>query len=324
MHSPKSLLAALALLPLLAAAPAHSEQPIAISGPYTLTQSEENDDLAIWQLVAGRPLALTDREAVQAVDVSLFRRDPAWLLANLRQCHNALPRLRRSNAVDRAGLRETNLTDLYCTPEKQHLTPSEAAQIQAVISRYVPVVNVDKASGTVVTERDLEAWQAAARLVAAQTHTPPQATHAVMLKLLQAPQFSKAARVKAANMERSWAAYQLCWAHEPAADRRGLLSRITHNLHQSAAQGQTGLAQAGSALLLASSAAGDYPYSLDPRFAVLKYKLMGMIQANTAMIMDQAIRENGRIMRNGVQERAGQGPLPGDEGPAQYHPPIMP
>ena len=335
----KILFVALPLVSLMGAfSPARAGQPLAVSGPYTLTQASTEYEVAIWQMVAGQPMSAADRRGVQNVMVSLFRHDPAWLLANAKQARAALPRLSGQNAVERAGLREANLVDIYCTPQALHMTADEAAQMQAVMSRYAAIVNVDQASGTVMTERDIDAWLAAAREVAAQTHTQPAATRAVMLRALQDPKFSKANRVKAADMEQNWAAYHLGWSHEPAADRRTTASEMTRYVQHYAAQKQTGDAQAGAALMLASSAFSDYPYSLDTHFAVSKPKIMAQVmlrnqmllrimmrgQANSNMIMDQGIRENSRIMRNGVRAMNGQDPLFGDESPAPFHFPVTP
>lgn len=39
-------------------------------------------------------------------------------------------------------------------------------------------------------------------------------------------------------MEQNWAAYHLCWAHEPAADRHALALSMTRYVQRCAAQGQ--------------------------------------------------------------------------------------
>ena len=277
MNRLKTLTVALPLFALTAAAPAHAQPPLAASGPYALTQFQENDDLAIWQMVAGHPLAPADKQAIQKRDIILFRRDPAWLLANLRQAHKAMPRLQSQNAVERAHLRKVNLVDIYCTPKVLHMTEGEAARMQAVISRYVPVVYVSKAAGIVVTEQDITAWQAAAALIARKSHTPMIFSRPQLVQWAKTSAFGPVAEQRIGSMERNWAAYQLGWKNEPASDQRRVMSRLTGLVHQNPKQ--AALFAAGTAVTLAAYSFGDYPYALSPKFASAK---AGLLRRNAA------------------------------------------
>ena len=180
-------------------------------------------------------------------------------------------------------------------------------------------MNADPLTHTVICERDIDIWMAASRVMT-EDGGVSASSRSTLVSYARNPKFSGEIRVKAANMERNWTAYRLCWAHEPPRDRQAAMKELVGRVHQGAAKGVgTGSAE-GTALVLASDAYGDYLYSLDPKFAVLKYRLAGMVAANTANFMDTARRENGRIMRNGVQGRKGEAPVAGDESPALPHP----
>lgn len=95
--------------------------------------------------------------------------------------------MRRLDPVRLAEWRKAQVTSTYFSHGDASTTPQENQTYLAIYTRANPIVNADRASGTVATERDLEAWQAAARAVAAQTHTQPTVTRALLLYLLQNP-----------------------------------------------------------------------------------------------------------------------------------------
>ena len=299
----------------LAALPARAGDVLATSGHYVLTQNMVNDDLAVWQIVTDRPLAPADRQAIQAVDVSLFRHDPAWLTENVRQTHKALPGLRSADPARRAALRQNNLVQIYCTPQEAHLTAAEAARLQAVVSRYVPVVGVDAGSGTVITGRDLDAATASARFVANATKTPAYGSRfrADLEKIARHPATAgKLVDSDLTAMERNWAAFQLTWPHEPAADRARTLGRVTPQMRRNAArgQGETGLAVA--ALAICAIQYEDYPYALDPRLAAYKRAMDARMSRFKTKMLEYNLLNSERGMHDFARSMNGQGPDPQD------------
>ena len=246
------------------------------NGRYTLTQAMVNDDLTIWQLVAGRPLAPGDRRAVAAVDVSQFHHDPAWVTTNLRQVHKDLPRVQSQNAAERANLRQENIVNLYCRWEEQHLTPEEAAQARAVIGRYVDVVGVDPDKKVVVTGQDIDAWVAATRFIAAQAHVagPGKDYKDALVQLARHPSnLGDLVEADAGDMERNWAALHLLWPRLTAAQRTQALGKYLAKIKQASAGGHA--LDLESAVALQSSRNvfdQDYLAQTDPRLA--RYKLM--------------------------------------------------
>ncbi len=273
----------------LAAAPARPSAALATAGGYTLTQALVSGIVGIWQLVVGRPLTPTDRQAIAAVDVDIFRRDPAWLVSNARQAQKVLPRLRREDAVGIAGLRQNNLTDIYCTPQTLHMTPDDAARMQAVVAHYIPIVGVDPASGNVITGPDVDAWVVAARFVSAQAHVPGPSAHlrADLVQLARNPsQMGPKVEADAAGMEHNWAAMRLVWPHLGASQRRQVLGQYLGKVKTASAHGQGATLVSVVALQSSKNAAGDYPYALDPR--LMAYKTM----------MDMRTRQFDRNMLN--------------------------
>ncbi len=304
-------LAALSLLPALAVKPA-SAQP---SVPPALIAT----DIAVTETAARHPLSAQEKAQVIAIDQAQFHREPAWSLATLRREVTDLKNLHRMDAVRLAAWRKSNLVSTYYSRDP-HITPDENKVYLTLYTQANPIISADPATQTLICGSDIDAWLAATRTMAAASGVSPASARATVMTLARSPQFSGSLRVKAADMERDWAAYRLCWAHEPAGDRSRALAELVGQVRRGAAKGSGTAAAAGTALVLASDAYGDYPYSLDPRFAVLKPRLERMIVSNTASVMDMMRRENGRIIRNGIQQGKGEDPLPGDESPALPRP----
>lgn len=294
-----------------AAPPGHAAPALASSGSYTMTQANADDELAVWQLVADRPFLPADRQTVQDVMVSLFRREPAWLLANARQARAALPRLRRMDAARRAEVRAGNLVDIYCTPQKLHMTAGEAAQMQAVMARYQPVVGMDAASGTVITARDLDAAAAASRFVAAKAHLPDYSARfrSDLANIARNPAaLGPLLRSNLTYMERNWAAFQLTWPHESPAYQAQMLGRVLPQMRRSAAQGKGETGLAASALTLGALQYGDYPYALDPRLAAYKRTMDARMSRFQWAMMNYNIQKMMLGAHNNVRAMRGQGP----------------
>ena len=293
--------------------PAQASTALATSGPYTLTQSMVNDDLAVWQIVAGRALAPADRQAIQDIDLSQFHRDPAWVVGNMRQTHKMLPGLMKQDAAQRANLRQTNLVEIYCTPQVQHLNAEEASRVQAVLKRYVPVVGVDAASSTVITERDLDAAVAAARFMAAKTKTSPfnARYRSDLVGLSKDPaKLGSLAKKDLTDMERNWAAFQLTWPHESAAYQAQMLNRVVPVLRQDTAkgEGETGLCFAS--LSLPELQYADYPYALDPRLAAYKRAMDAKMSRFQNRMLEYNLLMQQRSMHDFARSMNGQGPDP--------------
>ena len=215
---PKSLFAAMPLVLLLVVLllvvlllgmplPTRAEKPVAVSGSYALTQAMENDQLALYQIAAGRSLTPADRQTLQRLDISVFRHDPTTLIQNARQSHRILPVL-RTDIVRQAAERKRVLVNVYIEPEVFALTDAEAAQMQAVFRRYVPVVFADPQTDFLITGSDIDAWQAAASALAAETKIPATLTRAQMVQIARTPKLPYDERKNIAGMEEGWLALQ--------------------------------------------------------------------------------------------------------------------
>ena len=312
----RAVWAALACAVCCLAAPSVEAAPVlASSGPYTLTQANVDDETAVWRVVADRPFSPADRQAIQNVMVSLFRHDPAWLLANARQAHAVLPRLRRMDPAQRADLRAANLADIYCTPQKLHMTAEEAAGMQAVMAHSLPIVGVDAASGTVIIGRDLDAAVAASRFVAAKAHLPDHSAHfrADLANIARKPAvLGPVLRSDLTDMERNWAAFQLTWPHESPSYQAQMLGRVFPVLRQknAAGQGETGLAIASLALPELQFA--DYPYALNPKLAAYKRASDARMSRFKIRMQEYGILSTERNMHDFARSMSGQGPDPQD------------
>ncbi len=321
MQKPTHLLAVLAASCAAfcaASLPTHAETTLTTSGPYTLTQGMINDTLEFWQTLAGRPFTSADRQAMTAADVDRFQHDPAWVTSVFRQVHKNLPRIRHSNATDVADLRQVNLVDIYCTPQALRLTAEEAVQMQAVVAHYLPVAGVDTASGTVITERDLDAAAAASRFVAAKTHSP---NYSVRLRsdlagLARTPaKLGPMAERDLTDMDRNWAAFQATWSHESPVYQAQMLNRVTPTLRRLAAkgQGETGLLVAS--LSLPELQYSDYPYALDPRLAAAKRASDARMSRFQTHMQEYLILNQQRGMLNAARSMNGQAPEPDNYNP---------
>ena len=247
------------------------------SGKYALTAAMVDDDVEIYRLALDKPLSAADKRTVAAVDADIFRRAPAWLVANARLCHKNLPALRRGDPVFRADLRRNNLVDIFCTPQKEHMSAEDAAQLQAMAGHYVPIVGVDAASGAVITGQDIDAWVAATRFITDKAHVPAPVPgyRASLVRIAREPSaLGPQVEADAAAMERNWAAFHLVWPHLPDAQRAQALSVKLSAVKKAMARGQ-GLSTASSAaLLLGQEQFGNYPAALDPRVAMMKRFMM--------------------------------------------------
>jgi hypothetical protein len=284
--------------------------PLASAGSYTLTQANVDDEVAAWQIAAGHPFSPADRQAVQNAMVSVFRHDPAWLLADVRQTHTLMPRLRRMDGAQRAAMREASLVDIYCAPQKLHMTAGEAAQMQALMARYVPVVGVDAASGTVITGRDLDAAAAASRFVAAKAHLPDYSARfrSDLANIARKPaSLGPVLRADLANMERNWAALQLTWPHESAAYRAQMLNRVVPSEYRTGG-GWNESRLAASALTLGAQQYEDYPYALDPRLAARKRAMTLREMRFQGAMMNYNTQKMMLGGHNAARATQGQGP----------------
>ncbi len=301
--------------PLLFLPPTHADTALATSGSYALTQSEENTVLAVWQIIAGRPLAPADRQAIQSVDISLFRHDPAWLLDNIKQTRKVLPRLQGGDAAVKANLRQVNLIDIYCNPRALHMTAAEAAGMQAAIAHYVPVIGVDAASGTVITRRDVDAVVAASHLLAVKSGVPVQdaGLRADLTKLARNPvQLGPKVSADMTGMECDWAAFQLTWPKEPASYQAQKLGRVVPSVRQATARGRERTGLAVAALVLATDQYGEYPYALDPRLAAYKRASDARMARFRIRMQGYMLLNGARNMHNFARKMNGQGPDPQD------------
>ena len=300
------------------ALPVHADAALATSGPYTLTQGMINDTLEFWQILDGRPFTIADRQAMTATDVDRFQHDPAWVIGVFGQVHKNLPRIRRSSAADIAALRQTNLVDIYCTPQALHLTADEAAQMQAVTAHYVPVVGVDAASGTVVTERDLDAAVAASRFVAAQTKLPNDSARlrSDLANLARIPaKLGPLAEHDLTDMDRNWAAFQVTWPHESASYKAQMLGRVTPTLRRLTVKGQKETGLMVASLVLGELQFADYPYALDPRLAAAKRASDARMSRFQTHMQEYLIMNQQRGMLNAARSMSGQAPEPDDYNP---------
>ncbi len=265
-HFIGAALATLCLLPVLAASSVRAQQ--------ALTPAQIAPDLAITEMIARRPLSAQERAQVMAIDQAQFRRDPAWCVKALNEEAAETRGVRRLDPVRLADWRKARLTGAYFYVGPR-VTPEETKALVAIYTRADPIVDADPATKTIVTERDVDAWVAATRLVSAEAGVRVPDPRVPVLAVAHQRDLSGALRSKAANMERNWAAFQLCWRHEPAADRRVLMARITRLVRQDMARGTArGAAMAaGASLALTANVCADYPAALSPKFAAMKARL---------------------------------------------------
>ena len=235
------------------------------------------------------------------------------MTANLRQAHKVLPGLRRADSVTLASLRLTNLVNVYCTPQKQHLSPSDTAQLQTVIRHYIPVVGVDAAGKTVVTQRDIDVWVSATRFVTAQAHipVPPPSYRDNLVRLARNPS-TLGGRVepKIAGTERNWAAFQLVWPHLTPGQRHDALGQYLPKVKQAAAHGGNLSIASAVALQASQNASEEYPYELAPRLSAYKRMMemrMGRFQQN---MMNYNTQTMMRGQENYQRSLRGESPNP--------------
>jgi len=305
-------LAALALLPTLAAKSARAQQ--------TLSPALFADDITLTELAARHPLSAEERAQVIAIDQAQFRREPAWLLKTLRGQVTDVKNVRRMDPVRLAEWRKAHLTGTLFHPDP-HLTPAEHKVMLAIYTRTNPIVAVGADIKTVITEADVDAWAVAMRLVCQKSGMPvtvdPRPT---LIQFAKDSRHSLKTRVMIDQIERDWAAYRLGWKHEPVRDQRHIMASYLRQIRQ-APQGSRFATAAGVALDLGDDAFGDYPYSMSPAFATMKGRLMvesqkqalswmrlhQQISHNQDMLnmTEHTIRENGRIMQNGNNTLAG-------------------
>jgi len=251
-------LAALSLLPALTAKPAHAQHP---PPPPALAAT----DVALAGMIAGRPLSAREKAVVTDMDRDLFQREPDSLLQNMRQQVEVLKKVRRFDPVHLADWRKAQLTTDYFSQDAHGIADVNKTYL-AIYTHDNPIIYADPDTKTLVCQRDVDAWQAASRVLSAASGVPTE--HARdLIAVARDPRLELMARIRAAHMERNWICYQLCWAHEPAADRNKTMAGLVGGIRRVAARGPAGASQAGAALVLAASAYSDYPASLDPKYA---------------------------------------------------------
>jgi len=274
---PNVALAALALLPVLAAKPAPAQQ--------TLTPALLANDIAITELAARRPLSAQERAQVVAINQAQFRREPAWSLKVLRREVTDVKSVRRMDPVRLADWRKAHVAGTYFYVEPYlspyfhappHLTPEEKKTFLAIYTSRNPIVYADPVSKTIICQRDLDAWVAASKTMAQKSGVPVAGDlRAALTSYARSSEFGGPDRIAAANMERNWAAYQLGWAHEPQSDQRGEIKDMKKAI--SAGLPQSPLPPLGNthsvaiaALTVGEYVYNDYPYCLSPSFAARK------------------------------------------------------
>ncbi len=286
---------------------------LATSGQYRLTQGMVNDDLTVWQMVAGRPLAPADRQTVASADVDTFHDAPAWFTQNIAKIHKALPRLERADSVVKAEIRQENIVDVFCTPEKLHISSEDADRLREMIGRYVPVIGTDQASNTVITGPDIAAWAAATRFMAQQSHVPPPNSLIGQLAQISKDPSTMGPKVSsdAANMERNWAALQLVWPHLTAAQRAASLNPKVASVKR-AGESRVQSQLAVTALAITQEQFGNYPYALDPRLMAYKTMMDRRMQRFDINMMEYNLKMQQRGMHDFARSMNGQGPDPQD------------
>lgn len=250
-------LAALFLLPPLAANPV-SAFP---SPPPALAAT----DIALAEAIADRPLTPQEKTLITVMDQDLFGREPDALLQGMRQEIETLKRFRRFDPVSRADWRKAQLTADYFSQDT-HGDPKVNKTYLAIYTRKNPIIYADPDSKTIICQRDLDAWLAVTRVLSAASGIPAGDTRP-MIAAAHDPDFSWMPRINASHMERNWICYQLCWPHEPAADRKKMLAGLVKNIRRAAAKRPAGGYQDAEALELAASAYSDYPASMNPKYA---------------------------------------------------------
>ena len=287
-------LAALSLLPALAAKPVHAQQ--------TLSPALIAADIAVTEIAARRPLSAAERQQIIAIDQAQFRREPVWSLQTLRGEVKTVQVVRRMDPVRLADWRKACVAGAYFSTDA-HLTPEEKKTYLAIYTRTNPIISADPTTKTVICERDIEDWVAASQMMAQKSGAPVSSLHAVLTDYARSPQLTGAVRLAAANMERNWTAYQLGWGHEPLRDQRGFMHDMQKSIRADLppsrlpALGKT-RSVAIAALSIAHWSYGDYPYSLSPRFAIEKGAIAVMLMQLGRQKVEAMHSMNGYVPGN--------------------------
>ena len=142
-------------------------------------------------------------------------------------------------------------------PQILHMTQSEAAQMQAVMRRYVSVVSVDRADSVVLTKWDIDIFFALSHLAASKNKASRPITAAERATLIKSAQNPKTAR-SIEELDNSGLSIlnDGLESNYEIADQRRQTDHITPMIREFSGQGQASYV-AGAALALSAEASSD-------------------------------------------------------------------